>query len=70
MSNLGVIERKVLGALILLSDKNNVAKVKTSQIVNAMGYKNSGGAITFALKSLEYNNHIEKQPDGSYKVFI
>ena len=70
MSNLGVIEKKVLGALIILSNTQNNANVSTTQIAKAMGYKKSGGAITFALKSLELNNHIAKLPDGSYKVFL
>lgn len=70
MSNLGVIEKKVLGALIILTNAQNVAKVSATTIAKTMGYKRSGGAITFALKSLELNNHIEKLPDGSYKVFL
>jgi hypothetical protein len=70
MSNLGVIERKVFGALVILSNSQHVAKVSTSTIAKTMGYKKSGGAITFALKSLEMNNHIEKLSDGSYKVFL
>lgn len=70
MSNLGVIEKKVLGALIMMCDKNNTVRVTTTQIAKAMGYKRSGGAITFALKNLELNNHIEKLPDGNYKVYV
>jgi hypothetical protein len=60
----------VLGALILLSNAKNEAKVSTTQIAKAMGYKRSGGAITFALKSLELHNHIEKLPTGAYKVYL
>lgn len=70
MSNLGVIERKVFGALVMLCNKHSIAKVSTTKIAHTMGYKAGGGAITFALKSLELNNHIEKLPDGSYRVYL
>lgn len=68
--SLSTIEKKVFGALVMLSDKKGIAKASTTQIAKVMGYKASGGALTFALKILELNNHIQKQEDGSYKVFI
>ena len=70
MSQLGVIEKKVFGALVILSNQKNIAKASTNQIAKAMGYKRGGGAITFALKSLEMNNHIQRMDDGSFKVFL
>lgn len=70
MSQLGVIEKKVFGALVILSNQKNIAKASTNQIARTMGYKKGGGAITFALKSLEFNNHIEQIAQGTYKVFL
>lgn len=70
MSHLGVIEKKVYGALLMLSNGENVVTASNQQIARKMGYKRSGGAISFALKSLEHHNHIEKRPDGSIKVFV
>ena len=68
--SLSTIEKKVFGALVILSNGKGIAKASSTQIAKVMGYKRSGGAITFALKILELNNHIEKQEDGSYKVFL
>lgn len=70
MSQLGVIEKKVFGALVILSNQKSIVKASTTQIAKTMGYKRSGGAITFALKSLEFNNLIQRMDDGSYKVFL
>lgn len=69
-SSLGVIEKKVLGALLILSDKQNVANATQVQIAKAMGYKKGGGAITFALKSLEMNNHITILENNNIKVLL
>jgi hypothetical protein len=56
---MSIIERKVLGALILLSDEEgNVSHTTTTEIARKMGYKQAGGVISMALKSLEYNNRI------------
>jgi hypothetical protein len=71
VSNLGVIERKVLGALIMSPrDVHGITQVTLRQIAQKMGYKASGGALTFALKTLEMNNYIEKVETNKYKVFI
>lgn len=58
---LSIIEKKALGALLILSDKDmlvtgNLMRMKT--IALAMGYKKPGGAISFALKSLEMKSFI------------
>jgi len=68
--NLGVIEKKVLGALLILSDKNNVTKATHSDIAQVMGYKTDGGAITFALKILERDNFIVRTAKSTYKLLI
>ena len=71
MSNLGVIERKVLGALIMSPrDEHGFTRINMRQLAQKMGYKAPGGALTFALKTLEMNNYIEKVESNKYKVFI
>jgi DNA-binding MarR family transcriptional regulator len=70
MSALGVVEKKVLGALLILSDSNYTVTATQSEIARIMGYKKPGGALTFALKSLEMQNHITKTKDGRYKVLL
>lgn len=69
LGNLGVVEKKVLGALLLLSDSRMLATSNLNQIAKSMGYKSPGGALTFALKSLETNNYITKI-DNKYKVLL
>ena len=67
------IERKVLGALLILCDKEHkVHNITIDTIANAMGYKKSGGAISFALKILEYENHIavKKNADNTRIEYI
>jgi hypothetical protein len=68
--NLGVVEKKVFGALLILSDSNQVTSANNAQIAHTMGYKKGGGAITFALKSLEMSNRILCVTKGTYKVYL
>jgi hypothetical protein len=56
---MSIIERKVLGALILLSNAEGLVPVVTTTVIaRKMGYKQAGGVITMALKSLEFQNRI------------
>lgn len=69
--NLGVVEKKVLEALMLVANDNNVVKANTKDIAKAMGYKSPGGAISFALKILERDNFVARLPeDKTYKILI
>lgn len=68
--DLGGVEKKVLGALLILSDRNFEANATLSQIANQMGYKKPGGALSFALKALEMQNHIAVIGKNKYKVLI
>lgn len=70
IGNLGVIERKVLGALIMLADNNNVVTASMNKLAEVMGYNASGGALTFAVKILERDNFIVKTDRGKYKILI
>jgi len=71
MQNLGMIEKKVLGALIIHMDENSISNVTNRDIANTMGYKEPGGAITFALKVLERDNLVLKlEEKQKYKVLV
>lgn len=68
-SMLGKVERKTLGALLIMCDENMSVRASKGEIATKMGYKASGGAITFALQSLEMKNFITVE-DGAYKVLL
>jgi hypothetical protein len=72
---IGMIERKLLGALLQLSDEDGIVKGKTLRtIAERMGYKTVGGAITLSLKSLEFNNYIKVEREDNvqhtYKITV
>lgn len=67
--NLKQVERKVLGALLLLCDDNMFVKATHKDIAEAMGYKSVGGAISFAIQALDMKNFISSDK-GQYKVLI
>ena len=52
------IERKVLGALLVLCDDKREFKGTHAELAKAMGYKHPGGALTLALQILEFKNYI------------
>ncbi len=70
--NLGVVERKVLGALILLADETNTAKATMAEIADKIGYKVAGGAITYAIRGLERDNFLVRNPHQrhTYRLLI
>lgn len=70
LNNLGVIERKVLGALLICSDTDKIATCLMIDIADLIGYKASGGALTFAIKILIRDNYIIKLGKGKYKLLI
>lgn len=70
MANLGVAERKCLGALVLSSCNDMTVKISTHELANKMGYKKTGGTITYALQMLEMKNYIVKIGEGEYKVLL
>lgn len=56
---MSTVERKVLGALFILSDDERYVKGVTQvRISHAMGYAKSGGAVSNALRMLEMMNYI------------
>ena len=68
--NLGMVERKVLGALIIMADDEKTAKASLKAIADNIGYKAVGGALTFAVKILERDNFIVRDNKGIYKLLI
>lgn len=67
--HLGVVERKVLGALLLMSGNDMTVKAKLIEIAHKMGYKDVGGVITYAIRSLDIKNYISTD-NGKYTVLI
>lgn len=70
MSNLRTVEKKVLGAMLILANDEMVVKARMIDIARAMGYKEAGGALTFAIDALEMKNIISKEGQGKYKVLL
>jgi len=71
LDNLGIIERKVLGALIIMADnETKIAIAPLNDIADLIGYKTSGGAISFAIKILERDNYLVKISTSKYKILI
>lgn len=67
---MGVIERKVIGAMLIMTDENNIAKVTLQDVADLIGYKKSGGALSFAIKILERDNYLVKIASQTYKILI
>jgi len=70
LNNLGVVERKVLGALLLLADENCIAKATKKEIADRMGYSQPGGTITYALRILQRDNYIVNPTARQYQILI
>lgn len=76
MQNLGEVERKLLGALLMMADSNGLVNAFMYEVANKMGYKTSGGQVTMALKSLEMKDYVVLMRESStkeravYKVLI
>lgn len=70
LENLGVIERKILGAMLILADNDNNVTASKLELAHAIGYKSSGGAITYAIKILERDNYLVKLDDRKYKLLV
>lgn len=72
LDNLGTIERKVLGALLIATDNNNnnTVKITQNEIADLIGYKTSGGALSFAIKILERDNFLICTGKSTYKLLV
>lgn len=67
---MGVVERKALDALMVLAGGDKVVVVTSTKLAKAMGYKGSGGAVSFALKILEKDGIIKKIDKRTYMLLI
>lgn len=67
---LNKIERKVLGALLTMSNDEGLVEATLAEIAKAMGYKKSGGALSFAIRILESENYISKKDKRIYRVLL
>lgn len=67
--SLRMIERKVLGAMLIRADNDMNVVATKRELAHTMGYKEPGGVITLALVSLEMKNFIAVTEKG-YKVWI
>lgn len=72
LDNLGTVERKVLGAMLIIANNTNSNNVKVSmnEIADLIGYKTSGGALSFAIKILERDNFLVCTGRSTYKLLI
>lgn len=68
-SNLRTVEKKVLGAMLIHTDNEMVVQGTKLQWAQTMGYKSTGGAITFAIQALEMKNFITSD-EGKFKVLL
>lgn len=66
----GVVDKKVLFALMDLADEDNIVKATLEEIANHIGYKSPGGAITWAIRLLNNKNKIKKIGKSTYKVLV
>lgn len=69
-NELSSVEKRVLGALLMLSNSSNVATVTLNDIAKEMGYKKSGGILTYALRLLEKDNYIVRMSKNKIKILV
>lgn len=70
MTQLNKVEKKVLGALLILADEHNTVEASIAVIAKRMGYKRGGGIISYALQALEMKDYIIKQEPGKYLIIL
>lgn len=70
MNDLNVVERKVLGALLMKVNESMEVRITLTEIARLIGYKAVGGAISNAIKILEMKNYIVPLEKGGYKVLL
>jgi hypothetical protein len=69
-TNLRTIEKKALGALLILSNDSLIVKESITTIATVMGYKVAGGAITTAIHSLVMKNFLTIIDKGVYQILL
>lgn len=69
-SPLGVVEKKVLGAMLILANEDMEVRCRLKDIADKMGYAAVGGAMTFAIRLLETHNYIRIIGKQHYQVLL
>ena len=69
-SSLRAVEKKALGALLILADKDMVVKATQDKIARTMGYKSSGGLLSSSIQALEMKNYIAVLEKGMFKILL
>lgn len=64
------VERKVLGALLILADDDMSIKTPLREVARVMGYKEVGGVITYAIQTLALKRFIQINNKGDYTVLV
>lgn len=68
--NLNKVEKKVLGAMLILADERGKVEASIQTIAKRMGYKRGGGIISYAIQALEMKDYIMKHEPGKYTVLL
>lgn len=68
--NLTIIERKVLGALLILANEDYIVNASMRNVADKMGYKNPGGSITASLRILEMQNYVKNMGKGQWQILL
>lgn len=69
-TDLSLVERKVLGALLIRVNEDMEVNIRMSEIARIIGYKTVGGALSNAIKILEMKNYLVPLEKGGYKVLL
>lgn len=70
MNGLGVVDVRVLNTLMDLADKDNIVNITVTKLAKEIGYKETGGAITYALKTLQLMGKIRCIAKQTYRVLV
>lgn len=63
-------QRKILGAMLILSDEEMTVDANLKTISLTAGYKQPGGALTHAIEFLERDNKIARKGDGTWVITL
>ena len=71
MKKLSPVDKKVLGAMLIAANEDmQVEKMTQNKLADMIGYKASGGILTYSLRILEMNNYITKTGKQAYMVHV
>lgn len=70
MYGMGVVDKKILEWMMEKCSKDRIITANVMEIAGGIGYKKSGGTITYSLKLLRASNKIIKIGKNTYKVTV